>query len=97
MRNDVLSHFYGPNREGRRMDLRGRLGEIHCPVLVLAGEEDPITPIDDALELVRSLTGAQVTFRQFQNCGHGVYFDKRAEFHDAIRTFIEPDNTKLTN
>ena len=93
----VLSHFYAPGGEGRRLDLREQLSDVRCPVLILAGEEDPITPIEDALDLRDSLTAAPVTFRPFADCGHGVHFDKKEEFLVVVRNFVEADDTKSIN
>jgi 3-oxoadipate enol-lactonase/4-carboxymuconolactone decarboxylase len=45
----------------RDMDLRGRIGAIAAPTLVIAGEDDPATPIDKAEEIVGLIPGAELT------------------------------------
>ena len=45
VRHEVGLAFNGPNNEQGRMDFRAELSRIKCPVLVLAGDTDPIVPI----------------------------------------------------
>ncbi|MEV4573898.1 4-carboxymuconolactone decarboxylase [Nonomuraea jabiensis] len=42
-------------------DLTGRLGKIAAPALVIAGAEDPATPLDHALTLAGDIPGASLT------------------------------------
>ncbi|TDC85907.1 4-carboxymuconolactone decarboxylase [Nonomuraea deserti] len=42
-------------------DVTGRLGEIAAPALVIAGAEDPATPLDQALTLAGGIPGASLT------------------------------------
>ncbi|MET7329024.1 4-carboxymuconolactone decarboxylase [Nonomuraea sp. NPDC005650] len=42
-------------------DLTRRLGEITAPTLVIAGAEDPATPLDQALTLAGDIPGASLT------------------------------------
>jgi 3-oxoadipate enol-lactonase len=44
----------------REMDLRGALGRIEAPTLVIAGEEDPSTPPDRAREIVAAVPNARL-------------------------------------
>ena len=43
-----------------KVDLRPRLAAIHCPTMVLVGEQDTLTPPDLAQELVTSIQGAEL-------------------------------------
>jgi 3-oxoadipate enol-lactonase/4-carboxymuconolactone decarboxylase len=45
----------------RDMDLRGRIGAITAPTLIIAGEDDPATPIEMAEELASLIPGAELT------------------------------------
>ncbi len=45
----------------RDMDLRGRIGAVRVPTLVIAGEDDPATPIEMAEEIARLIPGAELT------------------------------------
>lgn len=83
---DVLFHFSGG--EGPRFDLTGDLGRIRCPTLVLAGEEDPITPVEDALDIAAALPPESVRLDRFAGCGHGVFRDQPAPALTRLREFI---------
>ena len=41
--------------EAKTMDLRAGLGSAQCPVLVLAGERDPVLPVELNREIVDAL------------------------------------------
>jgi 3-oxoadipate enol-lactonase/4-carboxymuconolactone decarboxylase len=45
----------------RDLDLRPRIGAIKAPTLVVAGEDDPATPVETAEELARLIPGAELT------------------------------------
>lgn len=45
----------------RDMDLRTVIGGIAAPTLVVAGEDDPATPLDKAEEIVSLIPGAELT------------------------------------
>jgi proline iminopeptidase len=87
MRFEVYRHFSLPGGEIRTMDFRAALRKVPCPVLVLGGEDDPITPPALAREIVASLPNAEL--RLFDNCGHGAFRDDPARALPVIRAFIE--------
>ncbi len=43
-----------------RFDIRGRLGEVRAPTLVIAGAEDIATPLDHAETLAQGIHGAEL-------------------------------------
>jgi len=87
LKNDVALHFNGPKNEQGRMDFRGALAGVTCPTMVLAGRDDPVTPLSMNEEIVANLpSGAE--FRVFDRCGHGVVGDRPTEAFAAIRAFI---------
>jgi len=51
-----------------RLDSTNTLGEIHCPSLVLCGDEDSICPLETHLEMWRSLPRADLVV--LSECGH---------------------------
>jgi pimeloyl-ACP methyl ester carboxylesterase len=51
-----------------RPDSRPSLGAIRCPVLVLVGETDEITPPDRAAEIANGIAGARLVI--LKDCGH---------------------------
>lgn len=89
VRPEVLAHFSGKVGEIWRMDFRDRLGEIACPVLVLAGDQDPVTPWEAAEELFARLPPGPNQLRRFPHCGHGVFRDDPDAALEAIRGFLQ--------
>ncbi|MEL6234492.1 MAG: alpha/beta hydrolase [Pseudomonadota bacterium] len=88
IKDDVALHFNGPQNEQGRMDFRAALARVTCPVLVMAGEEDPVTPVAFSHEIVAHLTNAPVTFERFADCGHGVLGDQPEAARLAITRFL---------
>lgn len=74
--------------ELRTFDYRGELGRIRCPTLVLAGELDPITTVEDAEDIVAALPPDLVRFERFPRAGHGVFRDQPEEALAVIREFV---------
>lgn len=68
--------------------IRERLGRIVCPTLVMAGERDPITPVEDAQEIVAALPPGLVQFERFESAGHHLFWDQPAFFFDRVRRFM---------
>ena len=88
IRDAVAIHFNGPANEHGRMDFRDALRTVRCPVLVMAGERDPITPIPFSEEIVRCLPEHLVRFERFPGCGHGVQADDPGRAFAVLRDFI---------
>lgn len=70
------------------MDFRDDLRKITCPTLVIAGAQDPVTPLQDSLDIVALMNPSVVTFEQFDNAGHGVWLDEPDRAFDVLRRFI---------
>ncbi len=87
-RNDTGIHFNGPGSEQGRFDFREALARVSCPVLVMAGDKDPITPIAFSETIAASLPPDRVEFRRFPGCGHGIVADDHDGALKAIRDFI---------
>ena len=71
------------------MDFRPELHHIKVPTMVLAGDQDPITPLQDSLDIVELLPKELVTYVPVEGTGHGPWRDKPEEVFDHIRAFIE--------
>lgn len=84
---DVLLHFFA--HEYRACDLLPGLANINCPTLVLGGEDDPTTPIEDQVDIAAAVPAEHVTLHRFADCGHGAYRDRPDEALPIIRGFIE--------
>ena len=70
------------------MDHLDQIGEIICPTLVLAGADDPVTPIEDSEDMVAHLDPAITQFERFDNAGHGVWHDDPDRAFPILREFI---------
>lgn len=75
LRPDVLEHFSGLSGEMWRMDFRDSLPGAACPVLVLCGDQDPITPWECSEEIIDLLPAASSRLHRFAQCGHGTFRD----------------------
>lgn len=65
----------------------GRLVEADLPVLVLAGEDDVLTPVPLVREVHERLDGS--TFVTVPGAGHSVYFERPEEFNDLVAAFLD--------
>jgi pimeloyl-ACP methyl ester carboxylesterase len=74
--------------ELRQLALMQQLDRIRCPTLIIAGEDDPITPIDDIKEIAAGMRPELVRLECFSRTGHGVYRDCPKEFFRKLRDFI---------
>ena len=92
-RNETALWFNGPKNEHGRFDYRAALKKIPCPVLVMSGTEDPITPPEFSDEIVSNLAPDQTTYVKLENCGHGVVGDKPKKALAALRAFIKENSS----
>ncbi len=86
MRTEVAEHF--TRGEELRFDFTERLGEIRCPVLLLAGELDPAVPIEDAEELAAGLPPDRLRFVRFADAGHMLAAEQPEAVLGLIREFV---------
>jgi 3-oxoadipate enol-lactonase len=66
----------------REMDMRGGLGGIESPTLVIAGDDDPSTPPDWNRDLAEAIPGA--SFHLLQDARHIANVAQPREFTDAL-------------
>ena len=88
VKDDVAMRFNGPANEHGRMDFRDALGGVRCPVLVMAGDRDPITPMAFSEAIAACLPPHLVRFERFAGCGHGVGPDDPERAFAVLREFI---------
>ena len=69
----------------RDFDVREAAARVQCPVLLLAGEDDPSTTIAGIAELVEALPAQHLRYERFPETGHGVFRDRP----DAISIVTE--------
>ncbi|MCK6556889.1 alpha/beta hydrolase [Candidatus Binatia bacterium] len=83
---DVMYHFGAG--EDLSFDFLADLGRVHCPTLVLGGEQDPITPIEDQADIAAAIPPQYVRFERFAACGHGVFRDNPDRAFGVIEEFL---------
>lgn len=70
------------------LDLLAALKTVRCPTLILAGEDDPICPVEDAEDILTALSHTRARLVRFPECGHGVWRDDPDGALRAIRDFL---------
>ena len=88
LRHDVGLTFNGPNNEQGQMDFREGLTRVQCPVLVMAGDMDPIMPMPFSETIVKCLPPQLTRFERFAGAGHGVVPDDPEKAFRVLREFI---------
>lgn len=83
---DIL--FASAGGEQQTMDLLPGLANARCPVLVIAGEEDPVCPLADAKDIADALPQRWRRFVSIPGAGHGAYRDRPDETFEILRRFI---------
>jgi pimeloyl-ACP methyl ester carboxylesterase len=73
--------------EAKVVDLRGALGAVEAPALVLAGEDDAWAPLESVREAADLLTGP-TRFRSFTRARHSVFRDA-PEAYEELRLFLD--------
>ena len=90
----VADTFRGLDREGYaasceaigRMDLRRSLGAIRAPTAIIAGREDPATPLAHAEELRDGIPGATLSI--LSPAAHLLAVERPTDTADLLRQFI---------
>lgn len=85
--NFEVADFFGRGEE-RTLDFRGRLGASRCPVLVIAGALNPVTPPANAEDIVAELSPQLVRYELVRGAGHGIIRDDPAALVGLIRSFL---------
>lgn len=85
---DMARHFLRPGGELQTMDLRPGLAAVGCPVLVIAGRDDPITPPEFSTDMVAHLPAASTELHVFEGCGHGPFRDDPDRVWPVVRRWM---------
>ena len=76
----------------RDFDIRDAASRVQCPVLLLAGEDDPSTTIAGIEELVEALPASLLRYERYPETGHGVFRD-RPEAIAVVSEFLAAAET----
>ncbi len=66
--------------------LERRLRRVTAPTLVVAPSDDRLIPVAHARRYASRIPGAR--FAEVPDCGHAMYFERPAEFADAVLGFL---------
>jgi proline iminopeptidase len=80
--------FASAGGEQQTMDLRPGLAAVCCPVLVMAGEMDPVCPLADAQDIAAAIPAPHGRLLSFADAGHGAWRDQPEAAFAALRDFI---------
>jgi pimeloyl-ACP methyl ester carboxylesterase len=83
---DILRHFIVHAMHG--MDLAPGLANARCPVLVMAGAEDPVCPPADSEDIAAALPAGLGELQVYADAGHGAWRDQPEAAFAALRRFI---------
>jgi proline iminopeptidase len=82
---DVSEHY---THERLRFDPWSVAGAVRCPMLVLAGEDDPICPLPVVEELVSLLPADTTRFVRLPGARHTIFRDRPDLAFPAVRDFV---------
>lgn len=80
--------FASAGGEQRDMQLLPGLAAVRCPVLVLAGADDPVTPLADAQEIAAAIPAPWGRLVTIADAGHGTWRDQPEAALKVIRDFV---------
>jgi pimeloyl-ACP methyl ester carboxylesterase len=85
-RHEVMFHFI--EGEQRTMNLLPGLAAVRCPTLVLAGAQDPITPVGCSTAIHAALPAGLGELEVFPSAGHGVHRAEPDQAEAVLRRFL---------
>jgi proline iminopeptidase len=80
--------FTSASGEQQTMNLLPGLAKAQCPVLVMAGEQDPVCPLADSQDIAAALPAPWGRLVTFANSGHGAWRDEPDAAFAVLRDFI---------
>lgn len=83
---DVNWHY--SSHEVQRFDPWSVLDAVRRPVLVLAGEDDPVCPLPVAEELASQLPAETTRFVRLPGARHTIFRDRPDPAFPAVRNFV---------
>jgi len=83
---DVASHY--SSNEAPGFDPWSLLGAVQCPILVLAGEDDPVCPLPIVEELASQLPAGTTRLVRLPGARHTTFRDRPDLAFPAVRNFV---------
>jgi pimeloyl-ACP methyl ester carboxylesterase len=87
-RNPAVSEHFRRTGEARNFDFTDRLPQLRCPVMLLAGELDPMITIEDAEDLAAAIPSELLRFHRFPNAGHMLALEQPEAVLALIREYV---------
>ncbi len=87
LRNNPKSYLEMIIANENRPKIGGRLGEISCPTLFIAGEHDGRTPVNQSEDLNKAVPGSLMKI--ISNCGHFYGYEQPEATCEAIIAFLQ--------
>jgi pimeloyl-ACP methyl ester carboxylesterase len=95
IRNPAVIEHFRRSGEATGFDFRDQLGLLQCPVMLLAGELDPIITIEDSKDLAAALPADLTRFRTFPDAGHMLALERPDAVLALIREFVKEEAEAL--
>jgi pimeloyl-ACP methyl ester carboxylesterase len=86
---DVLEHFRQVLYDA--FDPWPLLDQVTCPMMMLAGEHDPVATVSAARRLVSALTRTEARLHVFPHAGHGIFREHPAAACSLLADFLAPN------
>jgi len=87
---DVSVHY--ASHEAKSFDPWSLLGAVTCPVLILAGEDDPVCPLPVVEELASRLPAGTTRFVRLPGARHTIFRDRPDLAFPAVKSFVSQVN-----
>jgi len=87
-RPEAVVGFHEKGGAWHRMDFLDDLPQVTCPVMVMVGDHDPITPVADSQDMVKKIRPDLVRYERFEHSGHSVWRDEPEKAFRVIREFM---------
>jgi pimeloyl-ACP methyl ester carboxylesterase len=96
MQLNVEGIVHWDSAESRSIDARHDAALVQCPVLVVTGEDDPVSPLASVQELADALPSDRLTFSVYPQAGHGVVRDAPRALQEILAFVRAPSDASTT-
>jgi pimeloyl-ACP methyl ester carboxylesterase len=87
--NVAVERFNALPKDGRMLDLRGKMRHIQAPTLIVAGARDPIVPLALAEAMRSEIEKSELVV--FERSGHFPMLEEPEKFRVVLEEFLERD------
>lgn len=85
----AVERFNALPKDGRMLDLKGKLQHIQAPTLIVAGARDPIVPLEAAEAIRAEVEKSELAV--FEKSGHFPMLEEPEKFRVVLEEFLERD------